>query len=364
MKIRLLPLFCLCLAALLHAQAPIPDSSSDYAPEDLDQLFAPIALYPDALIALILPASTAPSDVTLAARYLEAHGDPAQLDDQPWDASVKALAHYPDVVKWMDANLEWTQAVGTAFLQQPADVMKSIQQLRARARAAGTLIDTPQQDVVMEDDNICIVPAQPEVIYVPQYDSDAVYLEGGPPLAFGPGCQVGAWLGYECDWVGFGIRVGVWHPGWDWRRPHFTGNAGRQWRPDPGRARELHQNFDRARASIPRPRPMAGAPALAHRPGQNIIPALTRENSRPDVRGWGSTPRPAQNQSRPAAVAPRASAPQGALFGGYGRGSTTRDFSNRGQESRQSMREPSSHSAAPSRPQQSSGSHDNKQPQH
>jgi hypothetical protein len=223
MKIYLSILLGLCLVAGLHAQAP--DSSSDYAPEGLDQLLAPIALYPDALIALILPASTAPSDVTLAARYLNANGDPAQIDNQPWDASVKALAHYPDVVKWMDANLQWTQAVGSAFAQQPADVMKSIQQLRTRARAAGTLVDTPQQQVVMEDGNICIVPAQPEVIYVPEYDPDAVYDEGGPMLVFSAGYQVGPWLGYECDWVGFGIRVGVWHPGWDWRRPHFAARA-------------------------------------------------------------------------------------------------------------------------------------------
>ncbi|HXC02071.1 MAG TPA: DUF3300 domain-containing protein [Opitutaceae bacterium] len=352
MKIRPLILFGLCFVALLHAQAP--DDSSDYAPEDLDQLLAPIALYPDALIALILPASTVPSDVTMAARYLEANGDPAQIDNQPWDDSVKALAHYPEVVKWMDANLEWTQAVGSAFAQQPADVMNSIQQLRARARAAGTLVDTPQQQVVMEDDKICIVPAQPEVIYVPVYDPDVVYEEGGPPLAFGAGCPVGVWLGYECDWVGFGIRVGVWHPGWDWRRPHFTGDAGRQWRPDPGRVRELHQNAGWGRPNIPRARPMAGAPAIAHRPAQNFAPAATRGYSRPDVRGWDSTPRPAQNQGRPAA--PRAPAPQGALFGGYGRGSTANDFSNRGQQSRQSMSRPSGRSAEPSRPQRSSGS--------
>jgi hypothetical protein len=254
---------------------------------------------------------------------------------------LKALAHYPDVVKWMDANLQWTQTVGNAFAQQPADVMNSIQQLRARARAAGTLIDTPQQDVVMEDDKICIVPAQPEVIYVPAYDPDAVYVEGGPPLAFGVGCPVGAWLGYECDWVGFGIRVGVWHPGWDWRQPHFTGDAGRQWRPDPRRERELHQNFGWGRPNIPNPRPMAGA----HRPAQNFAPAATRQYSRPDVRGWDSTPRPAPNQGRPAANAPRTPAPQGAVFGGYGRGSTTSDYSNRGQQSRQSMREPAGRSS-------------------
>jgi hypothetical protein len=363
MKIRPSILFGLCFVALLHAQAP--DSSSSYAPEDLDQMLAPIALYPDALIALILPASTVPSDVTLAARYLEANGDPAQIDSQPWDDSVKALAHYPDVVKWMDANLAWTQAVGSAFAQQPADVMNSIQQLRARARAAGTLVDTPQQDVVMEDDNICIVPTQPEVIYVPEYDPDAVYDEGGPPLAFGAGCPVGVWLGYECDWVGFGVRVGVWHPGWDWRRPHFTGDAGREWRADPRRERELHQDFDRARpTSVPRPRPMAGAPAIAHRPGQNFAPAATHEYSRPDVRGWDSTPRPAPNQGRPVESAHKAPASQGALFGGYGRGSTTSNYSNRGQQSRQSMSRPSGRPAESSRQQPSSGSHDNKQPQH
>jgi hypothetical protein len=348
-------LFGLCFAALLHVRAQ--DAASGYAAEDLDQLFAPIALYPDALVALILPASTVPSDVTLAARYLEANGDPAQIDSQPWDDSVKALAHYPDVVKWMDANLEWTQAAGAAFLQQPADVMKSIQQLRARARAAGTLVDTAQQQVVMDDDgNISIVPAQPEIIYVPEYDPDAVYVEGGPPLAYGPGCQVGAWLGYECDWVGFGIRVGVWHPGWDWRRPHFTGDAGRQWRPDPRREHELHRDIGWGRPNIPSPRPMAGAPAVAHRPGQNFSPAVTREYSQPNIRGWDATPRPEANQGR-APAEPKPSAPQGALFGSYGRGSTTLDFSNRGQESRQSMRAPSGRPAEPSKQSQSSGSY-------
>jgi hypothetical protein len=349
MKIYFSILFSLCLATFLQAQAP------DYAPEDLDQLLAPIALYPDPLIALILPASTVPSDVVAAANYLNANGDPAQIDNQAWDASVKALAHYPDVIKWMGANLAWTQALGAAFAQQPADVMKSIQQLRAQARAAGTLVDTPQQDVVMEDDNICIVPAQPEVIYVPAYDPDTVYEEGGPTLAFDTGWPVGVWLGYECDWGGYGIRMGAWHPGWDWRRAHFAGNAGRPWQPDPNRGREVHQDSGWGRPNIPNPRPMAGAPAVAHRPGGNFTPAgPARTYSRPDVTGWGSAPRPAPNQHRPAAVAPR---PQGALFGGYGRGTVTNDFSNRGQQSRQSMSRPSGASRQP----QSSGSDKYKQ---
>jgi hypothetical protein len=346
MKTYLSILFGLCLVAVLQAQAP--DSSSAYAPEDLDRLFAPIALYPDALIALILPASTVPSDVTLAARYLNANGDPARIDDQPWDDSVKALAHYPDVVNWMDANLEWTQAVGTAFLQQPADVMNSIQQFRARARAAGTLVDTPQQQVVMEDGKICIVPAQPEVIYVPVYDPDVVYVEGGPLLVFSAGYQVGPWLGYECDWVGFGIRVGVWHPGWDWRRHHFNGDAGRQWRADPRRERELHQNFDRARSNIPRPRPMAGAPAGPHRPSENFAPAAPRENSRPDTKGRDLPERPSPNQTRPAAPAPKPSGPPREWPGGDNRSSGAHDSNNRGQENRQPARGPSGRPGAPS----------------
>jgi hypothetical protein len=331
MKISLPILFGLCFALLLHA----PLLAQDQAPEDLDQLLGPVALYPDPLIALILPASTVPADVTAAADYLNANGDPAQVDSQPWDDSVKALAHYPDVIKWMGANPDWTQALGAAFLQQPADVMNSIQQLRAQARAAGTLVDTPQQQVVMEDDNICIVPAQPDVIYVPEYDPGVVYVEGGPPLAFSDGWPVGVWLGFECDWAGWGIRTGAWHPGWDWRRDHFNGGEGRQWRPDPGRVREFHQNFAGGRPNIPSPRPMARAPVVAHRPGQNFAPPVARPYSRPDVRGW--------DQGRPAAVAPRPAAPQGALFGGYGRGSTARDSSNRGQQSRQSVREQPSH---------------------
>ncbi|HWZ95830.1 MAG TPA: DUF3300 domain-containing protein [Opitutaceae bacterium] len=335
MKIYRSILFGLCLVTGLQAQAP--DSSSDYTLGDLDHLLAPIALYPDALIALILPASTAPSDVTLAARYLEADGDPAQIDDQPWDDSVKSLAHYPEVVKWMDANLDWTQAVGTAFLEQPADVMKSIQRLRVRAQAAGTLVDTPQQDVVLEDDNICIVPAQPEVIYVPVYDPDVVYVEGGPFLVFSTGYRVGPWLGYECDWVGYGVWVGAWHPGWDWRRHHYNGDAGRRWRADP--RRELHQNFDRARpTSIPSPRPMAGAPFQQHRAGEKLVPTGPERKFQPDVRGRDLPQRPLPNQSRPTVPAPKLPAAPRELPGGDNRNRGTNDFNNRRQENRQPER--------------------------
>jgi hypothetical protein len=189
----------LLLSGPLRAQAPAPPLSPPAAaesvpptlpPEALNQLLAPIALYPDALVALILPASTVPSDLVLAARYLSSNGDPAQVANQPWDDSVKSLVRYPDILKWMDQNLEWTTQVGEAFLNQPADVMNTnvmntIQGLRAQAIAAGNLIDTPQQRVVKEESCIRILPAQPEVIYVPQYDPEVVYVQPYAPYEDG-----------------------------------------------------------------------------------------------------------------------------------------------------------------------------------
>jgi hypothetical protein len=160
-------------------------SAQPFTEEELKQLVGPIALYPDALIALILPASTVPSDLVLAARFVASKGDPAQAANQPWDDSIKSLVRYPDIVKWMDQNLEWTTQLGEAFLDQPADVMNAVQQLRAQARAAGTLVDTPQQKIVEEKSYIRIVPAEPEVIYVPQYDPEVVFVESGGPYPYG-----------------------------------------------------------------------------------------------------------------------------------------------------------------------------------
>jgi hypothetical protein len=186
------------------------------SPDALSQILSPIALYPDALTALILPASTVPSDVVLAARYLAVGGDPNQVANQPWDESVKALTHYPDVLAWMDRNLEWTTSLGEAFATQSADVMNAIQALRAQARAAGNLIDTPQQQVVVEDNDIRVLPANPEYIYVPQYDPDVVYTQAyapdsAPLISFGVGFAVGSWLSYDFDWEHHCFYHGNWN---------------------------------------------------------------------------------------------------------------------------------------------------------
>lgn len=171
----------------------------------LEQLVGSIALYPDALIALILPASTVPSDVVLAARYLRDGGDPGKLDEQAWDDSVRALARYPDVLKWMDENLAWTKQLGEAFIAQPADVMNAVQRLRLKARAVGSLTTTAQQQVVVEEDTIAILPTQPDVIYVPYYDPAVVYVSRPtyytrPFFTFGPAYATGFWLSYNVDW--------------------------------------------------------------------------------------------------------------------------------------------------------------------
>jgi hypothetical protein len=277
-------------------------TAQPFTEEELKQLVGPIALYPDALIALILPASTVPSDLVLAARFVASKGDPAQAANQPWDDSVKSLARYPDIVKWMDQNLEWTTQLGEAFLDQPADVMNTIQQLRAQARAAGTLVDTPQQKVVEEKSDIRIVPAEPEVIYVPQYDPEVVFVESGGPypygsydygeygyypygsygapywgsaITFGIGFAVGPWLNYDCDWPRRKVCVGNWNPRWrddwdpKWRRgPKWDGgdfevrntvnvvninnNTARDWEPSPKIQRQHWQRERNYNANVSR----------------------------------------------------------------------------------------------------------------
>src|ERR1051326_3115445 len=133
-----------------HAQAPVPPpmtTASIRSPAELDQLLGPIALYPDPLTAQILPAATLPSQIVMADRFVRGGGDVNQIDLQPWDPSVKALARYPTVLGWRADNRGWTTEVGQAFLYQQADVMNSIQRLRGEALAVGNLQSTPQQQV-------------------------------------------------------------------------------------------------------------------------------------------------------------------------------------------------------------------------
>jgi hypothetical protein len=166
-------------------------------------LLGPIALYPDPLLSQMLPASTFPTQIVLADRYLLGGGDPNQIDQQPWDPSVQAVARYPSVLKWMDDNLNQTTELGQAFLNQQQAVMASIQQLRTLAYNLGNLQSTAQQQVNDDGGNIEIEPVDGQDLYVPSYQPNEVYYdESDDPslLTFGNGYPVGSWLDDDFDW--------------------------------------------------------------------------------------------------------------------------------------------------------------------
>ncbi|MBI4626128.1 MAG: DUF3300 domain-containing protein [Verrucomicrobia bacterium] len=339
---------CLLLAAgtSLWAQTPreqppvtlAPPAAVHRAPEELDRLLGPIALYPDALIALILPAATASTDIVLAARYLRDNpNDLSQVENRAWDDSVKSLTHYPEILRWMDENLTWTKQVGEAFIEEPAEVMKTIQRLRARARAAGTLVDTPQQQVLSEADVLRIVPTQPDIIYVPRYEPAIVFgyrpsYYSQPLMTFGLGFSVGPWLAYDCDWRQRTIWVGNRHRSWhghDWRRPvvpiqrsFFNPAVARPWRPParPPRPAVAPTYYSRGQVAEPTPLPDAPRPApraFANRglpAGTRVAPAAVPPTSDPAAPGVApesvrqhSGPRGARLGLQPGAAAPVAS---------------------------------------------------------
>jgi len=224
MNIRLLPLLGLCFTIGLHAQG---QASGDPASplrsmQELKEMVGPIALYPDPLISLVLPASTVPADIVVADRFVAGGGDLDHLDGKPWDASIKALTRYPDTLKWLDDNLDWTSQLGDAFTNQPDDVMSAIQAMRSQAKALGNLADTPEQVVVADDTSIRIVPAQPDYIYVPRYDPEVIYYRAAPPddypIYFSTPYFVGPWLSYDFDWHHHRLYRGEWHRGWDYGR--------------------------------------------------------------------------------------------------------------------------------------------------
>lgn len=251
------------LTAPLPAQdLPVPTEeqiSENYpasSPAELDALLGPIALYPDDLVALILPAATETTDIVLAARYLDAGGSLERIDQQPWDESVRAVAHFPEVVTMMNEDLGWTQHVGDEFLLQPAEVMKSIQRLRAKAYAAGTLQDTPQQKVLVDGDVIRIVPAVENVIYVPRYETEVVYVDrpvyrSSPWISFGVGWHIGSWHRWDCDWYNHRVWVFQTHRHWRdhrWFHRHHHHHDrhyrhGWAWNPPP-RHRHYHRDRD------------------------------------------------------------------------------------------------------------------------
>lgn len=241
----LLLLFALVCAPLLAAQspAPLPANEKGDSPAQppltaaqLDALLAPIALYPDPLLAILLPATTFPADIVLAARFVAAGGRPKTFDAQPWDDSVKALARHPEILQWLDQNLDWTRRVGAAFALQPAEVLASAQRLRAAAHAAGNLDTTPQQTVLVEREVIRVLPARRDILYVPVYDYHRVYRHRASIIRYSHAYHTGPWLAsHYCDWgqrtiivVDRPHRASVWQHHTHWVAPRH-GASRRAW---------------------------------------------------------------------------------------------------------------------------------------
>ena len=184
-----------------------------YSQAELDQMLAPIALYPDELLSQVLMAATYPLEVVEAARWSRAHaglkGDEAvrSAADRDWDPSVKSLLAFPDLLQRMDEKLEWTRGLGEAFLAQEGQVMQTVQQLRHRAQANGSLASDDRARVVEDAGNIAIEPANPQVVYVPYYDPWVVYgawwWPAYPPVVWAP------WPGYVVVRPGFWWGVGI-----------------------------------------------------------------------------------------------------------------------------------------------------------
>ncbi len=162
---------------------PGPDGIPLASSAELDELIAPVALYPDPLLAVVLPAAAYPLQIVQAARFLEAlEDDPTLTPPKAWDESVVALLNYPEVLADLNRDLDWTLRLGEAVIAQQGDVMAAVQRFRNRAYAAGNLESDPRQTVRRDDDIIEIAPANEEIIYVPSYEPSAVVVASSRPV--------------------------------------------------------------------------------------------------------------------------------------------------------------------------------------
>lgn len=255
-KHQIICLICFAMAvAITRAQTAAPASGGSAAPPsapaqpseaDLEKLVAPIALYPDPLLATLLPASAYPLDIVKAARFIKDTNNIPNIDSQPWDSNVKVLAHFPEVIEKMNDDIDWTSSLGEAFANDQKSVMNAIQVLRGKAQQVGSLKTTPQQIVtvtntivqqtvnqqvvVVTNTIVQILPASPQVIYVPVYNPAVVYV-GPPPgavaaasfISFGMGMAMGAIIANNCNWHSGGVYVGP-HGGVVWGGGYHGGS--------------------------------------------------------------------------------------------------------------------------------------------
>jgi Protein of unknown function (DUF3300) len=347
----------LVLPSVVSAQG-----SPTFKQEELDQMLAPIALYPDSLLSQILMASTYPLEVVQAARWAKQNKDlkgdalTAALEKQEWDPSVKSLVNFPQILQMMNEKLDWTQKVGDAFLAQQKEVMDTIQRLRAKAYAEGNLKTTKEQTVVVEKDPqiIIIEPASPQVVYVPTYNPTVVYgvwaypayppypvyppgyVAGTAAFSFAAGVAVGAAWGYgwgHCDWHGGDVDVDV-NRNTNINRNIDRGKYATQYQG--GQGKWQHNPEHRQGVSY---RDQATAQRFNRGPSastqdRTAYRGRAEAGRQEPARGGVDQPRDRSSGGRQAAQQPA----DRSAFGGYERGGETRQASNRGRESLSSAR--------------------------
>jgi hypothetical protein len=320
-------LVLLCAAAgsggqqLAAQQAATTAPYAEQSAERLQDLVAPIALYPDSLVAQVLAASTFPEQIVEAERWVQAHPGLSgaalgqAVDPQPWDPSVKALTAFPAVLGNMDKNLSWTSSLGDAYYNQEKAVMDAVQVMRRRAQAAGNLRSTPQETVATQDAAVSIQPASPDVVYVPAYDPWTIYGSpvdpwpgwypypgiwfNGPSISFGVGFGIGFFGGFAWGWP---------HWGFDWHNRFATYNHDRYY----SRSRTFYNRNQFYRGS--------GGGWQRGGPGRNA--------GRPDARPFEGDRRAARGYA-----APRGQSGASGAFSGYQHGGQAREFSSRGSSS-------------------------------
>lgn len=365
----LIALLVLTMAAPSGVPGQETGSAAPFRQEELDQMLAPIALYPDSLLANVLVAATFPLEVVAAARWVKQNGSlkgdqlNAALDKMKWDLSVKALVPFPEVLSMMSEKLDWTEMLGNAFLAQQQDVMNTVQQLRARAQAEGNLKTSKEQKVMVQEKAIVIEPADPTVVYVPSYNPTVVYgtwpYPAYPPYPYYPygGAVAAGVFGFAA-----GVAVGAaWNNGWghwNWGGGSMNVNVNRnvninganvsqyqsaRWNQSARQGSVANRNP----AARPQPLPSRGAGAQDRRAdyrgrtqdgrGQ-AGSGISRPETRPSQRqGAGPSTRPAASTRPGSGSISKAQQPRqgGGAFQGMGSGNQARMSSARGVSSRQ-----------------------------
>jgi hypothetical protein len=369
-KMKMLKLMLILLLVLLLTEPPWiigqgTEESKPFKPEELDQLLAPIALYPDSLLTQILMASTYPLEIVQADRWVKQNKDlkgdalTAALEKQNWDPSVKSLVNFPQVLAMMSEKLEWTQKLGDAFLAQQKEVMDTVQSLRLKAYEQGNLKTTKEQKVIVQEKVIIIESASPEVVYVPVYNPTVVYgvwaYPAYPPYYYYPPGYV-----YATPYAfAAGVAVGVaWGYAWghsDWGHGDVDINVARNTNINNKIDRDKYRNDLKDRGQIGEGGRGKWQHDASHRKGasyrdQGTAQKYNRgtspeagkareayrgraEQGRQDIsRGGGD-----RASSRPADRGGFEQGGRESAFGGGQRGSDVRQQSDRGRSSRESM---------------------------